>query len=248
MRWGPKMRKKLNEFIISIKDFYSAPGSDKVAFFIYFHTEVLKNPEINTKELKSLYDLADLPTPQNFGGEIKRLRRTNNLIKTKTGYKLSRSAKESIVSQLKASNKSFSKRTASKITLSFESLHPLVKKVSRSLFEDGHYSQAIFEAYKAVVNEVKNVSGVRNIDGKQLMERVFSVNNPIVKFNNLQTQSEQDEQVGLMFLFSGAALGIRNPKAHDNIIQKDNLRALEYLSFASLLLKRLDERVKRKTN
>ena len=50
------------------------------------------------------------------------------------------------------------------------------------------------------------------------MEQVFSVNNPIIKFNNLQSQSDKDEQVGLMFLFSGAALGIRNPKAHDYII------------------------------
>lgn len=130
-----------------------------------------------------------------------------------------------------------------KFVLSLSTLHPVVRKVCKDLFEDGHYSQAIFEAYKAVVNEVKKISGVRNLDGKPLMERVFSVNNPIIKFNKLQSQTDRDEQVGLILLFSGAALGIRNPKAHDNIIQKDSLRTLEYLSFASLLLKKLDERI-----
>jgi uncharacterized protein (TIGR02391 family) len=143
-----------------------------------------------------------------------------------------------------SATESLKKVREDRVVISYDLLHPLIKKVSSGLFEDGHYSQAIFETYKAVVNAVKNVSGMHNLDGKSLMERVFSLGNPIVKFNNLQTQSEKDEQIGLMLLFSGASLGIRNPKAHDNVVQKDRLRTLEYLSFASLLLKRLDERVK----
>ena len=39
----------------------------------------------------------------------------------------------------------------------------------------------------------------------------------------------------------GAMVGIRNPKAHDNIIQADPYRMLEYLAFASLLMKRVEE-------
>lgn len=234
------MGKKLSEFIASIKNFDSSSDSAKLVFFTYFHTEILKNSEITTEDLKSLYDLTDLPAPQNFGGEIKQLRRIKKLIKTKTGYKLSRAAKEMVISKIKA-YKAFSKKSGSQTILSFELLHPLIKKVGRGLFEDGHYSQAIFEVYKAVVNEVKDVSGVKNLDGKTLMEHVFSVNKPVIKFNNLQTQSEKDEQVGLMLLFSGAALGIRNPKAHDNVVQRNPIRALEYLIFADLLLRRLDE-------
>lgn len=237
------MEKKLNNFLSSLKNFDIETDSNKTLFLSFFWTEVLKNPQITTLDLKSLYQSSNMPAPQNFGGEIKKLRTAKKLIMTRTGYKLSRAAKEIVISQIKIP-RAFPKRLSSQTILSFESLHPLIKRVSRGLFEDDHYSQAIFEAYKAVVNEVKNVSAVKNMDGKPLMEFVFSTNNPIVKFNNLQTQSDQDEQVGLMLLFSGATLGIRNPKAHDNIVQKDPIRTLEYLNFASLLLKRLGERVR----
>jgi len=235
------MEKKVNSFLSSLKNFDAETDSNKVLLLSFFWIEILKKSEVDTKKLKQLYENAGVPYPQNYGGEIKNLLRSKRFIKTKGGYKLSRSAKEWVIS--KANAKTYIKRPKGQISLSFNVLHPLIRKVSKSLFDDSHYSQATFEAYKAVVNEVKNVSGVKNMDGKPLMERVFYVNNPIIKFNNLQTQSDQDEQVGLMLLFSGATLGIRNPKAHDNIVQTDPIRALEYLSFASLLLKRLDERV-----
>ncbi|MDP3988147.1 MAG: TIGR02391 family protein [Candidatus Levybacteria bacterium] len=236
------MKKKLNDFIASIDKFDTLAETQKVILLSCFYTEILVNSEITTKNLKECYDLADLPSAQNFGGEIRQLLKTKKFIKTKSGYKLSRSAKKDVLSQIKISNKSL-KNGIGQISLKFDDLHTQIKKVSKELFNDGYYSQAIFEAYKAVVNEVKDISGNKHLDGKPLMEQVFSVNNPIIKFNNLQSQSDKDEQVGLMFLFSGAALGIRNPKAHDYVIQKDPLRTLEYLFFASLLLKRLDEKI-----
>ena len=39
------------------------------------------------------------------------------------------------------------------------------------------------------------------------------------------------------------AVGIRNPKAHENIQQSDPYKTLEYLAIASLLMKKIDERV-----
>ena len=39
------------------------------------------------------------------------------------------------------------------------SLHRSIVEASRSLFASSHYAQAIFEAYKCVVNEVRRVSG-----------------------------------------------------------------------------------------
>jgi hypothetical protein len=44
-----------------------------------------------------------------------------------------------------------------------------------------------------------------------------------------------------MYLFMGSVVGIRNPKAHRRIEQKDPFKTLEYLSLASLLAKRVDE-------
>jgi hypothetical protein len=46
-----------------------------------------------------------------------------------------------------------------------------------------------------------------------------------------------------MFLFKGI-VGIRNRKAHENIILDDPYRAIEYLTLASLLMRLLDEYAK----
>ena len=119
-------------------------------------------------------------------------------------------------------------------------LHHKIVDVSRSLFETGHYTQAIFEAFKSVNNFVKEKAG-RGEDGKDLMAKVFSEIAPVIKLNKLVSQSDKDEQEGFKFLFMGAMVGIRNPKAHDSIIQKDPHRTLEYLSFASLLMRRIEE-------
>lgn len=123
-------------------------------------------------------------------------------------------------------------------------LHPKIREVSEKLFVDGHYSQAIFETFKRVNNAVKEKSGLHHKDGQSLMANAFSGNPPPLALTALQTQSEKDEQEGFKLLFMGAMSGIRNPKAHDHIIQRDPYRTLHYLAFASLLMSRLDESVR----
>ncbi len=123
--------------------------------------------------------------------------------------------------------------------------HPKVIEVSESLFKTENYAPAIFEAFKAVNNLVKEKSGltpteIRKMTDKQLMAKVFDESNPIIKLNELQTDTEISEQEGFKFLFMGATAGIRNPKAHDSVVQRDPYKTLEYLAFASLLMKRID--------
>ena len=72
------------------------------------------------------------------------------------------------------------------------------------------------------------------------MAEVFRLESPIIKLNQLRTQSDKDEQEGFMFLYMSAMQGIRNPKAHENIIHNDPYRALKYLSLASLLIEIID--------
>ena len=130
-------------------------------------------------------------------------------------------------------------------------IHPIIKDASEKLFKDGHYPQAIFEAYKALINYVKEKSGETILDGKKLMGKVFSfkreketleiTKKPVLQLNELRSREDLDEQEGFMHLFMGSVLGIRNPKAHGIIKQKDPFKTLEYLSLASLLAKRIDE-------
>jgi uncharacterized protein (TIGR02391 family) len=119
-------------------------------------------------------------------------------------------------------------------------LHSKIKQVAEGLYKDGHYAQAIFEAFKAVNNAVKSKSGLHDKDGQDLMAQAFSGNIPLLVLNTLQTRSER-EQDGFKFLFMGAMAGIRNPKAHENVKQNDQYRTLHYLGFASLLMFTVDE-------
>ncbi len=119
-------------------------------------------------------------------------------------------------------------------------LHSQIKKVSSRLFYDGYHTEAVFAAFKKVNNMVKKKSGV-NKDGKDLMLTVFSVKSPILKVNKMKTDSEKDEQEGYMHIFAGSMHGIRNPRAHEDEIKEDPMKAIEYLCLASLLAKTVDK-------
>ena len=118
--------------------------------------------------------------------------------------------------------------------------HNSIVFASRALFQDTHYSQAIFEACKLLNKRVQELSKSA-LDGKKLMLDVFSVNQPKLKFNDNVTQSDKDEQEGFMHIFAGVMHGIRNPKGHEIMNLKDPIRTLEYLSLISLLFRKLDE-------
>lgn len=120
----------------------------------------------------------------------------------------------------------------------FLDLHPEIERQIGALYRDGHYSEAVEKAVKVLNNLVRLRSGEES-DGTPLMQKVFTKNSPIIKFNSLSSQSDQDEQQGFMYLFMGAVMGLRNPRAH-RIINDDPERALEFIAFISLLAKTLD--------
>ena len=119
-------------------------------------------------------------------------------------------------------------------------LHRRIADVCLDLYRDGHYSNAVLDASKALINFVKERSRRDDLDGAPLMRTVFSKNDPVLAFNNLTDQSDLDEQEGMMHLFEGAVLGIRNPRGHD-FLDDCPERALEYICLISLLANRLEE-------
>jgi uncharacterized protein (TIGR02391 family) len=118
-------------------------------------------------------------------------------------------------------------------------LHSEITRAASQLYLDGHYSNAVEAAVKALNGLVRVRSGLE-IDGVSLMERAFSPNGPVLKFNALASQSDKDEQKGFMQLFAGAVSGLRNPRAH-GFLKDDPERALEFIAFVSLIAKLLDE-------
>lgn len=118
-------------------------------------------------------------------------------------------------------------------------LHPEIERASAQLYRDGHYANAIEDACKLLDAMVKMRSGIHDLSGTDLMQNVFSRNNPVLRFNSLESESDKSEQQGMMFLYAGAMLAFRNPRAH-NIIEDDPLKAMEYIGFLSLLANELD--------
>lgn len=124
-------------------------------------------------------------------------------------------------------------------------IHPEVSKKCEKLFDDGHFQEAVFKAFKAIEMRVKSLSGLRG-EGYALMMQAFDEKNPKLKFNNLKTESEENEQRGLRNIFAGAFSGVRNPRGHDEI--EDTVdHCLDHLSFASYLMRHLDKAEKLKT-
>jgi uncharacterized protein (TIGR02391 family) len=130
-------------------------------------------------------------------------------------------------------------------------LHPEIKRVAFSQFENKDFRGAILNAFIEIVEQVKVKTGRpkdkngRDLDGDDLMNKIFGCDGdqvPQVKFNALRDSLDRAEQRGLMYLFKGV-VGIRDKKAHLNFIQNDPLKTIEYLSLASLLLRLLDENV-----
>jgi len=119
-------------------------------------------------------------------------------------------------------------------------LHPRILDVSRELFLDGHPWEAVFAASKALINYVKERSGKHDLDGTSLVRTVFSRNAPVLAFNALVDQTDLDEQEGMMHLFEGAVLAIRNPGGH-SFPEGPEQRAIEYISLLSLLAYRVQE-------
>lgn len=119
-------------------------------------------------------------------------------------------------------------------------IHPEITRVSMKLFDDGHYSQATFEAFKYLDVQVKKLSGI-NDSGYKLMMAAFAEAAPKIKLTDLITTSDIDEQMGFKFMFAGVMSAIRNPRGHD--ITSDPIdRCLDHLSVASVLFRRMEER------
>lgn len=122
-------------------------------------------------------------------------------------------------------------------------IHEDIIKVAKNKFEDGYYADAVESAFKEINKRVKEI--VKNktgeeLDGAALMYKAFSERTPVIILDNLSTETGKNIQKGYMQIFAGAMIGIRNPKAHENIIISKE-RATHFIFLASLLMYKLDE-------
>lgn len=118
-------------------------------------------------------------------------------------------------------------------------LHSQIADACIELFKGGHYANAIEDACKVLDFLVKMKSKRSDPSGTELMQLVFSPKTPLLKFNEQQNESEKSEQQGMMYLYSGAMMAFRNPRAH-GLLNDDPVVALEIIGFVNFLAKALD--------
>jgi uncharacterized protein (TIGR02391 family) len=119
-------------------------------------------------------------------------------------------------------------------------IHPGLPPKVRKLFDDGHFADATYTAFKYLDKKVQQHSGVRD-SGYKLMMEAFDDAKPKLQLTPLKTISEVDEQKGYRFVFAGSMWAIRNPRGHEFDVVDDPDTCLDHLSFVSMLLRRLEQ-------
>ena len=119
-------------------------------------------------------------------------------------------------------------------------VHGAFPNVVRRLFDDGHYSQATFEAFKYVDNTVKKLAGIDK-SGRALMMEALKEAAPLIQLTPLADETDRNEQEGFKFIFAGSMVAIRNPRGHEHAVADSIDTCLDHLGVASLLLRRLEQ-------
>lgn len=121
----------------------------------------------------------------------------------------------------------------------------MIISVSKNQFIDGYYAEAAENAFKEINSRVKKIYHILDPtssipDGKDVMNKVFTPNNPMLELCDRSTDSGQNIQLGFKEMFSGSMSALRNPKAHDNI-QLTSDDAMRQIIFASMLMYKIDD-------
>jgi uncharacterized protein (TIGR02391 family) len=119
-------------------------------------------------------------------------------------------------------------------------LHPVVSESAYAQFRAGHLRDSVFNAFVAVFDLLRARTGLDK-DGGPLVAEALSLERPKLIISTLTTESGQNEQKGFIQILQGAFLGVRNPKAHSLTSDLSTTTAAQYLVFASLLARRIEE-------
>jgi uncharacterized protein (TIGR02391 family) len=92
----------------------------------------------------------------------------------------------------------------------------LWREISNS-YEAGNYKNAILDAMHYLTKVLREKTGLDS-DGTTLVGQSLGGDPPKLKINKLQTESERDEQKGIMQIVLGLYTGIRNPRSHEQIV------------------------------
>lgn len=125
--------------------------------------------------------------------------------------------------------------------LSAADLHQWIWSGAKSLWQSGHYREAVEGAIKKLNAETQNKLGRRDLSETDLFKQAFSLDVPkpgkprLRRLNDDGSDTYKSVQRGAMTLAEGVFAGIRNPLSHESEQELSQQEALEYLAALSVL-------------
>jgi uncharacterized protein (TIGR02391 family) len=130
--------------------------------------------------------------------------------------------------------------------LSAAELHDWVWSGAKSLWQSGHYREAVEGAIKKLNAETQNKVGRRDVSETDLFKQAFSLDSAAPGKARLRrmapdaSDTYKSVQRGAMAFAEGVFAGIRNPLSHEADQELSEQEALEYLAALSVLARWVD--------
>lgn len=125
-------------------------------------------------------------------------------------------------------------------------MHPWAWEGARSLWQSGHFREAVRAASAKVNAEAQNKLGRRDVAETALFQSAYSKDDPKPGEPRLRLPDDDGGRTalgvrrGVMALAEGCYAALRNPAAHDVLDELPEVEALEQLAAFSLLARFVD--------
>jgi len=131
-----------------------------------------------------------------------------------------------------------------KSKLESRNCHSKIFEYCRAELLAENYFHTVFEATKSVAEEIRQRTGLSE-DGGELIDKAFSIKSPLIKINDLSSETLESEHKGFANLLKGVFGMFRNTTAHAPKVvwEISEADALDILSTISLIHRRLETKV-----
>lgn len=157
------------------------------------------------------------------------------------GFELSKRGKFKNIQSATTISEAEKRATILKSKLQQRNTHPAIYQYCKAELLAENYFHTVFEATKSIAETIRQRTGLTE-DGAELIDKAFAIKNPLIKINDLSTETKESEHKGFANLIKGVFGMFRNTVAHSpKIIWKINEDdALDILSTISLIHRRLN--------
>lgn len=128
-----------------------------------------------------------------------------------------------------------------KSKLEERNVHDKIYEYCRAELIAENYFHAVFEAVKSIAEIIRYKTGLTE-DGSILIDTAFALKAPLIKINELSTETQESEHKGFANLIKGVFGMFRNTTAHSPKIMWEisEIDALDIMSTISLIHRKLE--------